>query len=258
MDGFALVAMIAHQWDTVRYARPVTYRIAHLMNLSGIGSVQTFYRIERKCIAMGWLCKHSSGGRQAPAYWVTIPDHAIELPDTVTDDHDDLNGNEDGSQTGMKTGTETGIETVVERELKQQSNGNRNGNPSTLTPLPDPLPGERAPAEIDPDPLGLIPLATSPTSPPPRSDAELWRFEMASQHWARELHKAGGKVGPGNWRHWVGLVDQYGIDAVVAAAKSVPSKVRWADETETALTKSRGQLPIAEALKTAGRPVVHL
>ena len=54
------------------------------------------------------------------------------------------------------------------------------------------------------------------------------------------------------------LVDQYGIDAVVAAAKGVPAEERWPDRTETALSKSRGQLPIAEALKAAGRKTVIL
>lgn len=258
MDGFALVALIAHQWDTVRYARPVTYRIAHLMNLAGIGSVQTFYRIERKCIAAGWLQKHSLGARQAPAYWVTIPGHASELPDTVTDDHDDIDGNENGSQTGMKTGMKTGIETVVKRELKQQSNGNRNGNPSSLSQDPIPLPGERAPVEIDPDPLGTIPLAQSPTAPPPRNDEDLWRFEVAAMSWARALVKVGAKLGSRNWRPWMALVDQYGIDAVTAAAKGVPAEERWPDRTETALGKSRGQLPIAEALAVSGRKAVIL
>lgn len=139
LDGFALVSMVGHQWDTIRYSRPVSYSNAVLMNLLGINSKNTLYRMERKCIAAGWLKKHSLGKRKNPVYWVDLPDHAKLLPDTVTDEYEGDDGTNNDTQTGLEgpenpigaagctqRGTKTGLEPALKRD--------------SINPLPLPSP----------------------------------------------------------------------------------------------------------------------
>src|SRR3954471_3459226 len=74
LDGFALVALVGHQWDSIRYRRPVQYRIATLMGLMALTSKQSFYRIEDRCLKAGWLKKKNQGTRRPVLYWVAIPE----------------------------------------------------------------------------------------------------------------------------------------------------------------------------------------
>lgn len=178
MDGFAMVCIVGHQWDTIRYSRPVSYSNAVLMHLLGLNSKCTLYRIERKCIAAGWLKKHSLGKRKNPVYWVDLPDHARLLPDTVTDDFEGDDDTKDDTQTGLEgdsgaigvrictiRDTKTGLEAI----LKQDS----------INPLPFPSPSPNSSKRGEGESQDLFDGKT----PEPTPDRELIRGLVEHVRW---------------------------------------------------------------------------
>ena len=90
-------------------------------------------------------------------------------------------------------------------------------------------------------------IAAPADSTPPAADADRWAY-VRTEPWAKTLVKAGCKIGPQNWPAWQALVASHGHDRVADVAKTCPATDRWPDRTETALLKSGGQAPIAQAI----------
>ena len=88
LDGFAFVALVAHQWDAIRYQYPPAYHLPNLMSLLSVAHKTAFYRLERKCLAAGWLKKEIRGRKKPSAYWVEIPERFEDTTDGPTEDSD--------------------------------------------------------------------------------------------------------------------------------------------------------------------------
>lgn len=108
----------------------------------------------------------------------------------------------------------------------------------TLSPAPEYIPRARDEMDI------LKP------EEPEISDSERWRLEKLSP-WAKELIKAGCKIGGNNWTAWQGLVEAYGIKDVLSKARGIPAEERWPDRVESALIASRGQQNPGDAINPA-------
>lgn len=156
LDGLGFIAVIALQWDTIRYNRPVSYHISVLMNILDIKSKDSFYRIEKRCLASGWLKKRNQGTRKAVLYWVDIPERFGEIPDTPTEDGDDATAE---TRTNSRTNghTNPGLITVPKPDSYPDLNRTHNSTPSSsslsLIPVPVPVavPGDET-GGADPDP----------------------------------------------------------------------------------------------------------
>lgn len=137
-----LLTVVAHQEDSKRYKRPVTYYNEQLMPLAGFGGRSRLVRARDKAVAAGWL-HYEQGGKGAPGkYWVIVPNHCADLPDNPCDESDSVL-NQDGNRTatavlsriGTLTGTATG----------RQPDSNQDDNPAPSVPTPTPIPKEEPP-----------------------------------------------------------------------------------------------------------------
>lgn len=102
-------------------------------------------------------------------------------------------------------------------------------------------------------PLG--PPAPAPSEPATGNDADLWRYQIGAQPWARTLKRAGCKIGPSNWRTWHRLIERVfpgSAEACATAAAKVQPIERWPDKVEAAAGGSPPPSPTAS--KYAGRP----
>ncbi len=150
-DGFALVALIAHQWDAIRYRAPVSYHLGTLMHLLGITSKHSLYRIERRCIEAGWLLKKNQGTRMPVLYTVEIPDEFRDVEDGATEDgpetSDETPTNPDtnpstNSAPNVDTNSDTHSDThpAPKATLIRHPNGTQTDTPISLSLFPLPLP----------------------------------------------------------------------------------------------------------------------
>ncbi len=219
LDGFALVSLIGHQWDAVRYRRPVAYHLADLMNLCGVKHKTAFYRIERRALAAGWLMKKIRGRRQPSVYWVAIPSQYADVEDTATVDEDDEHA-ADVSQSVSQS-----VSTTVHQSVSQSV------SPFIPSPLPLPSPG---PVEPGADVFDT----TTPQAPPEAIAAETrWRYERLKP-WVEQIATVvGTMIHARNWPAWARLVDEkhWTLEQVIAAADGLPAVKRWPDQVETAL-----------------------
>lgn len=98
--------------------------------------------------------------------------------------------------------------------------------------------------------------APAPIEPPSGNDADLWRYQIGAQPWARTLKRAGCKIGPSNWRTWQGLIERVfagSAEACATAAAKVQPIERWPDKVEAAASGAPAPSPTAS--KYAGRTI---
>lgn len=203
MDGFGFVAMVAMQWDAIRYNRPVSYHIGALMMLLGIISKDSFYRIEKRCIASGWLKKRNQGTRKTVLYWVEIPERFGEIPDTPTEDGDLI------SHENVTNGhANPGLMAIPIPDQSQYLNRTHNSTPSTssssLSLNPIPVPSDEA-------------GGAEPDSEKPRlSDRELIRPLTGWVRWKTSDPEQSAD----NLAELVGLIREHGAQVIEIAAKT--------------------------------------
>jgi hypothetical protein len=85
-EGCWLLTVIAQTEDAGGYRKPVTYWNGQLVPLAGCGSESGLRRLREKCVRAGWLAYVPGRKGVAPRYWVTVPDHAADLPDGPSDE----------------------------------------------------------------------------------------------------------------------------------------------------------------------------
>lgn len=89
--------------------------------------------------------------------------------------------------------------------------------------------------------------STAPQAPP--SDRDHFRMQLVGEPWVKDLKRAMCKIGPENWQAWQGMVQEWGLPAVISAARGVPATDRWPDQVDKTLTASRGQQNPGEVIK---------
>lgn len=107
---------------------------------------------------------------------------------------------------------------------------------------------EQAPDEHD---LGAPP---SPTPPPPRTNADRWRYEIQGTAWAQALVKS-VKIGSENWPKWESLLSDYfagDVSELVKFARTLTVE-RWPETIENEWRKRR---PDAVAASNGRKPVI--
>lgn len=122
-----LLAVIAHQEDSIRYSRRVTYYNEQLMPLCGFGSKKRLVAARCKAVGGGWL-EYQAGGKGVPGtYRVLIPAAYQDVSDGPCDEGDDSVSRSDS-------------ERQPERKPERQPHPNRNGKGSPSNPIPNPTP----------------------------------------------------------------------------------------------------------------------
>lgn len=135
-----------------------------------------------------------------------------------------------GTPVGTAAGTDD--QTVGERDGNDCSN-DRSNDCSNLSNKPI---NDKPPIE-DMRAFALACQGDSPALP----DADRWRF-VAAEPWARTLRRC-CKIGPQSWPAWKRLVEERGLDPVVAAAGSLPASDRWWERVEEVLAGVGAQSP---------------
>ena len=135
--AFALLTTIVHTEDAARYRRPVTFYNTQLMPVLGMSQSQlTLAR--SKCIKAGWLHYVPGGKSRAGVYWVTVPDHAMGLGDSPTDDSDVPVAEDEANERQTVDKRETNErQTEDKRETNERQTREK---PSPFLPNPDPNP----------------------------------------------------------------------------------------------------------------------
>lgn len=141
MDVFGLVAIIACQEDSIRYARPVAFFNSQLLALCGFAKWERLDKSRRLASEHGWLkfCTEGRGHRKACWYFATIPEGSDSGDDFTIDEGDSnslqipLRGIEEdlkGSCSGDCEGVEEGIEGDLKGGIFKP----------TPKPVPNPIP----------------------------------------------------------------------------------------------------------------------
>ncbi|MDY0171167.1 MAG: hypothetical protein RBS80_31800 [Thermoguttaceae bacterium] len=146
-----LLAVIAHQEDSIHYSRPVTYYNEQLMPLCGFGGRSRLVAARDKAVKHGWL-HYEAGGKGVPGtYWVKIPDQYRDVSDGPCDEGDDsISRPESEQQTDNAVPKQDGNRTVTGRQP--------DGKPAPSIPNPKPNPTKKAPADAGSPPAGLLEL----------------------------------------------------------------------------------------------------
>ena len=93
--------------------------------------------------------------------------------------------------------------------------------------------GECPPAPDDGDPC------KKPDQKPKLSEDQLWSMERL-EPWATELRSLGAKMGPGTWKHWKRLHDEYPTSELHKAVSATNPERRWASNVEEKLRLDSG------------------
>ncbi len=226
LDGFGFVSLVAMQWDAIRYNRPVSYHLSALFDLLAITSKDSFYRLEKRCIAAGWLKKKNQGTRKPVLYWVEIPARFGEVPDTPSED----------GQTNDRTNPRTnpGLITRPIPDSYPDSNRTHNQTPSSSSLSLNPIPSPDETAGAD-KPIGDPNQSIDPE--------QAWQMERL-EPWARALKPIlGNKLGPSTWESWKRLVVRFTASRVVLVLEAMDADQRWPDQTEIELKSSISDQP---------------
>lgn len=139
------------------------------------------------------------------------------------------------SKKEKETGT-TRPEPPPIREPSQNGSGTnpepcQSASPTLLSSLLSPTPSPT-----------YLPAGEQDISQPSQgAKADPWQMERL-EPWAAALIKAGCKIGSGNWTAWKALVDEHGLEVVLAAAKGVSATERFNDAVEAAIKKNHGRI----------------
>lgn len=137
LDGFALLTIVAHTEDAIRYKGPVGFWNQTLLEILGMAKWDQLSKARQKCIDGGWLKYHGDGKRTPGQYFVTIPETYLQLDDGPIDHQYTLvnpetrykQGYDDGYKAGYDAGYKAGD---VQRDVQ--------GEPFNPVPcIPDPL-----------------------------------------------------------------------------------------------------------------------
>ena len=93
-DAFALLTIIAHTEDAMRYRGPARFWNSQLIETLGFRKWEQFDAVRQKAIDSGWLHYENNGKAKAGEYFVVIPpgyDAIDDLPIETDSDHTEQN-----------------------------------------------------------------------------------------------------------------------------------------------------------------------
>jgi hypothetical protein len=145
--GAYLVTIIAHQEDSCRYRRPVTFYDGQLMPILGVTSQETLTTARRKAVAAGWLAYRPGHKGRASTYFACIPSHVSGTEDGAIDEGTDLDSPDLRSE--KSTESRSNADRI---QIEIGSNPDGKVPPFFPSPVPTPLPKENThPACAKPD-----------------------------------------------------------------------------------------------------------
>jgi len=139
-----MLTIIAHQEDSIRYRRAVTYYNEQLMPLCGFGGRSRLVTARRKAIEAGWL-HYEPGGKGKPGtYWVLVPERYEDVEDTACDESSEpVSRPESGQQTENAVPNQDGNSDLPSQNRTttgRQTDGKRTANAHLPSPSPKPTP----------------------------------------------------------------------------------------------------------------------
>ena len=160
-DAFALLTVIVHTEDAMRYRGAAKFWNSQLVETLGFKKWDQFDACRKKAIESGWLIYVCHGKRMAGEYWVNVPEGYEMVTDDPIESYPgngyDLGydaGYKDGYEQGMKAGTikgRSGVRTGDEQGEPPNPISNPNPNPKkAFSPLSLEIPeGEGLPFESE-------------------------------------------------------------------------------------------------------------
>ena len=156
-----LLAVVAHQEDSIHYARPVTYYNEQLMPLCGFGGRSRLAAARDKAVKHGWL-HYQTGGKGIPGtYWVKIPEQYQDVPDGPCDEGDDSISRPESEQQPERKTNQAPISRPESEQQTENAVPNQDGNRTVTGRQPD---GKPAPSIPIPIPTPNLSSATPPVS----------------------------------------------------------------------------------------------
>jgi hypothetical protein len=140
--GAYLVTIIAHQEDSCRYRRPVTFYDSQLMPILGVTSQETLTTARRKAVAAGWLSYSPGHKGRASTYFVCVPSHVSGLEDGTIDEGTDL----DSSALRSEMSTES-RSNPDRKPIESRSKADSKVPPFNPSPTATPVPKENIPPQ---------------------------------------------------------------------------------------------------------------
>ena len=138
-DAFALLTVIVHTEDAMRYRGAAKFWNSQLVETLGFKKWDQFDACRKKAIESGWLIYVCHGKRMAGEYWVNVP----EGYEMVTDDPIEsypVNGYDLGYDAGYKDGYEQGMKAGTIKGRSGVRTGDEQGEPPIPIPNPNPNP----------------------------------------------------------------------------------------------------------------------
>jgi hypothetical protein len=142
-DAFALLTVIVHTEDAMRYRGAAKFWNSQLVETLGFKKWDQFDACRKRAIEAGWLIYVCHGKRMAGEYWVNVPDGyemvtdaPIESPPTSYPE----NGYDVGYKAGYDVGYKEGMKAGTIEGRSGVRTGDEQGEPSIPIPLPIPEP----------------------------------------------------------------------------------------------------------------------
>jgi hypothetical protein len=146
-DAFALLTVVVHTEDAMRYRGPAKFWNSQLIETLGFAKWETFDRARTRAIESGWLQYSGDGKRTAGEYFVTVPDGYEQISDAPIEWTCTVVNPENGYEQGYKAGYEAGMIEGIKRGRSGVRSGDEQGEPSNPIPNPIPVPEETYAAE---------------------------------------------------------------------------------------------------------------
>lgn len=137
-DAFALLVVISHTEDAMRYRGPAKFWNSQLIETLGFKKWDQFAAARKTAVESGWLQYECGGKRKAGEYFVTIPDGYEFIDDSPIEESYPKNGYDIGYDIGYEVGYKDGMIEGMNRVRSGVRSGYEQGEPSI--PIPDPIP----------------------------------------------------------------------------------------------------------------------
>ena len=160
-DAFAIIVVVAHTEDAMRYRGPAKFWNSQLIETLGFTKWDQFDKARRKAVEAGWLSYSGDGKRTSGEYFVTVPDGYEQISDSPIETTCTVVNPENGYDEGYKAGYKQGMIEGTNRVQCGVQTGDEQGEPSNPIPFPCPIP---VPEEEQGD-LAIPDAVASPSCP---------------------------------------------------------------------------------------------
>jgi hypothetical protein len=138
-DALALLVVVAHTEDAMRYRGAAKFWNSQLIETLGFSKWDQFDKARRRAVESGWLNYVCHGRKQAGEYHVLVPD-GYSMVDDNPIEHCTLLSPESEYDRGYKQGYKQGMIEGITRVQTGGQLGDEQGDLSIPIPYPNPLP----------------------------------------------------------------------------------------------------------------------